>query len=93
MLREVVCALPPLGAGRVADVLCGSGRAALEIRKAYPRCELWLLDADADRLAAAEARVAEPTHIMRTAISRKAETLPGAPSATGSRLEVFDGSG
>ena len=34
MLNEVVCALPPLGSGRVCDVGCGTGRCAVEIRKA-----------------------------------------------------------
>jgi hypothetical protein len=37
MIEELVCSLPPLGEGKVLDLLSGCGTAALEIKKAYPR--------------------------------------------------------
>ena len=77
MLNEVVCALPPLGNGRVCDVGCGTGRCAVEIRKAYPRCTLCLLDADKDRVETAKSRVAEPVEVIVEPF------VVGAPSSQG----------
>ena len=79
MLNEVVCALPPLGNGRVCDVGCGTGRCAVEIRKAYPRCTLCLLDADKDRVETAKNRVAEPVEVIVEPFVVGAPSLPGAP--------------
>ena len=37
MIEELVCTLPPLGDGKVLDLLAGCGTAAVAIKKAYPR--------------------------------------------------------
>ena len=37
MIEELVCSLPPLGEGKVVDLLSGCGTAAVEIKRAYPR--------------------------------------------------------
>ena len=37
MIEELVCSLPPLGEGKVVDLLSGFGTAAVEIKKVYPR--------------------------------------------------------
>ena len=49
VLQELVYALPPLQNGKIADVGAGSGRSALALLSAYPRVQLTLLDADAER--------------------------------------------
>lgn len=79
MLREIVCALPPIGTGRLCDVGCGTGRATEAIRRAYPRCTLCLLDADSERVATARRRVAEPVEIIVEPFVAGAPSLPGAP--------------
>lgn len=37
MIDELVSALPPLGEGKVLDLLAGCGTAAVAIKKVYPR--------------------------------------------------------
>ena len=79
MLKEVVYALPPLGAGKVCDVCAGSGRASEAIRAAYPRATLTLVDADGGRLEMARRRVAPPCEFVKCPLGSDAPTLPDAP--------------
>jgi len=44
MVEELVSSLPPLGEGKVLDLLSGCGTAAVEIKRAYPRCRLSVLE-------------------------------------------------
>ena len=37
MIEELVSTLPPLGDGKVLDLLAGCGTATVAIKKAYPR--------------------------------------------------------
>merc|ERR1712215_487179 len=44
MIEELVSALPPLGDGKVLDLLAGCGTAAVAVRRCYPRCRLSVLE-------------------------------------------------
>merc|ERR1711874_564000 len=44
MISELIYALPPLGNGKVLDLLSGGGALTIEVKKSYPRCKISALE-------------------------------------------------
>jgi len=78
LVREVLSALTPLGAGTILDGTVGGGGHALAILEAFPHATLLGTDRDPDALAAAEATLwahSDRVRLVRATLDQAIETV------------------